>query len=947
MKRCAHGSSGRFAPRKLALLVAAALASGGALATGAEGVPSPKATQSLLGLPISFERNDGQFRSEVIFAARGVAGEVDVRAGEIAIAPQPARRRNGARASPVAPPAQVLRLRLSGANPTPEIETLRPLSTRSNYYRGQDRATAIEHVPHFGELRMKDVYPGIDLALHGTEGRLEYDFVVGSGADPRDIRLDLSSAREARLDGAGNLILQSGEETLVQHAPIAYQQRGSERVPVASHFRLLDTPQGREAAFVLAEYDHTQPLVIDPILTYSTFLGGSGADFGGYMRMFGATSVFFANTTALTGDSLFSNSASVTVTRMNTVTNTVTFQTTLGGTSYDVAQALAIGASGGGIVSYVTGYTNSTDFPTSGAGCPARGALEDAFLAVLADDGTLARSCYIGGNGNESGNAIAVDASGYIYIAGDTDSSDFPTTTGMAFNNGTVSVDSDAFLMKLTPNFGTVVYSMYLGGSGFDIATGIAVDAGANVHVVGRTTSTDFPLVNAYDTNAPTGPSDFRAFAIKMAPDGSAAEYSTYLGASADNAVAVIMDPSTAGGTVILGETAGSLFSPTSARPYAGGQDVFVLRLGASGDALFGSLLGGSSTDYAGGVAANSQGDIYVTGTTYSPDFPINSPLAGQGTFHGGVADAFVARFRSGALDFSTFLGGSASEAAYSIALGGSGAVYVAGSTYSADFPTVNPMRGIVGNSDLFFSKLDFHLGKRFDFNGDGTSDLVWRDTSDASVFQWLMSGTSVLLQTSLGGSGTLREPTHIADFNGDGKADILWQSVDGSTSMTTMDGGTMTSDVVLVGPGTGWIVTQVADLNGDGKADLIWQHTDGTVQAWLMDGTTATSVASFVPAGSGWSDEGGRPQRRRQGRPHLAAHRRHRAGLAHGRAQRDPGGELRRRGHRLDRRAHGRPRRRRQARSLLEQHQRRVAGVAHERAHRHADRVLRPPGTG
>src|SRR5688572_528992 len=251
-----------FARRRLAALVAAAL-SGTPFAAYDEAVRGLSA--QVLALPITFERNDGQFDADVLFASRGRQGTLSLRAGEIAISP---RVELGQARDPV-------RLRMLGANLAPEVQPERALVTRSHYYTGK---APIENVPHFAELHMKDVYPGIDVALHGRDGVLEYDFVVAPGADPRDIRIDLREVESAYIDGQGNLRFEHQGQTLAQRAPVAYQGDGGERRPVDARFELVEGPEGPEARIALGSYDASSQLTVDPVISYSTYVGGSGGD---------------------------------------------------------------------------------------------------------------------------------------------------------------------------------------------------------------------------------------------------------------------------------------------------------------------------------------------------------------------------------------------------------------------------------------------------------------------------------------------------------------------------------------------------------------------------------------------------------------------------------------------------------------------------------------------
>ena len=438
-----------------------------------------------------FEPNRGQSGEVAKFLARGPGYALFLTHTELVLSLRrggPAETTEPPDPNFVGPPETpnqpaVLRLGFVGANPKPVIEGLEPLGGHSNYFLGNDPAKWRTGIPHYGRVRVKELYPGIDLVLYGNPQQLEYDFVVAPGADPGQIRLSLSGAEAVRLDAAGDLVLDLPGGTLTQRAPTVYQDHDGERRLVEGGYRLLSPSEEQSGAvpelafapntpaligFQVAAYDPDAALVIDPELVYSTYLGGSDDDHG-----------------------------------------------------YDIAVDAAGNA-------YVTGATWSSDFPTANALYPSYGGGDwDAFVAKLNADGTaLVYSTYLGGSGTDHGYGIAVDGAGNAYVTGDTGSLDFPTANALYPNIGGTA---DAFVTKLNADGTALVYSTFLGGGGVENGYGIAVDAAGNALVTGRTGSPDFPIANAL---YPAQVGGFDAFVAKLDANGTALVYSTYLGGS-------------------------------------------------------------------------------------------------------------------------------------------------------------------------------------------------------------------------------------------------------------------------------------------------------------------------------------------------------------------------------------------------------------------------------
>ena len=669
-----------FAPRRLALLVALALA--GAAYTEADPVAAPATAVELRGLPISFERNDGQYAPEVLFVSRGLRGALALKSTELVVSP----RADGG--------GEPMRLRLRGANLAPEVEPAKPLATLSHHYRGRDR---FEHVPHYGELQVREVYPGIDMVLHGRDGSLEYDFVVAPGADPKNIRLDLAGADHVALDSRGNLNLTRGNQRLTQHAPVAYQGEGAERRNVAASFELVEGAEGPEARFVLGAYDPAVPLTVDPTLKYSSYVGSSGGDGGTILRVDPRGDVYFTQLGA-------SGSVdAVVVNKLDPNSNTLVYSTSFGGHGSSTGNDLALGG-GAGTTLYVAGTTRALDFP---ALPPKTDLSNDAFVAVLAPNGALAQTRLIGASGGDLGTAIALDPAGNVYLAGNTDSRTLGATVGPPLNGNAFTPGTDGFVAKLDPTLATI-YLRYVGGSGFggDTISSIAVDDLGQAMVTGTTFSSDFPQVNV---GAPASPPPAaigqpRAFAAKLSGNGAAYVYSQFVGGTSFSGDAIAFDPST-GDAVVAGTIGNGGLVPAPASPYRGSFDAFVLRINSVGTPTFATYLGGSSNDLPEAVLVD-EGAIYVTGVTRSTDFPVVDALSVGGSLS-GASDAFVTRLVGGTVDFSTYLGGTGNETGTSLAIDPQKGVWVGGSTNSLNFPTQHPFRASrFGPSDGFITQI-------------------------------------------------------------------------------------------------------------------------------------------------------------------------------------------------------------------------------------------------
>jgi len=672
-------------------------------------------------LPLSFELNQGQTDASVRFLARGQGYSLFLTADEAVLALASGGRASVATAAKDQGPrtAAVLRMKFLGANPNAVVAGLDELPGKSNYFIGRDPRGWHTGVPTYAQVRYQDLYQGMDAIFYGRQGELEYDLVVRPGMDPGQVRFQVQGAETARLNEAGELVLAArGEEALLRR-PRAYQGTGADRREVAVRY----VNRGKnEFGFEVGRYQRHERLTIDPVLSYATYLGGTGADVVYGIAVDSSGDAYVAGSTASINFPLRSaeqralaGSSDAFVSELNPAGTGLVYSTFIGGTQADAGSAIAIDKSGD---AYITGSTNSTDFPvTAGAfetlygGNGLENGNGDAFVAKLGPNGSsLIYASYLGGTGPDFGQGIAVDAAGDAYVTGSTQSFDFPTANPLYIGNDNCTVvnqietcTADAFVAEINPTGTALVYSTYLGGSAADSGQAIAVDALGDAYVTGYTYSGNFPTQSAWQSDN-NGGSD--AFVTELGPGGTSLVFSTYLGGSGqDQAFGLALGP--AGDIYVTGATQSANFYTTPnvfQTLYDASGDAFVTRFAPGGKSVvFSTYIGGSQADQANAIAVDSAGNSVVVGVTQSSDFPTldasqNIPgLFGAGTcsISTGVgtqicSDAFVVRLDpSGAGLYSTYLGGSQNDFAQAVAVDSTGTPYIAGGTTSSNFPVI------------------------------------------------------------------------------------------------------------------------------------------------------------------------------------------------------------------------------------------------------------------
>lgn len=665
----------------VSILLLAALAAGAAPPAAVMRVAAGSAVRPATALagPMLFEPNQGQTDARARYLSRG-SGYV------LFLTREGMRLRTAQRRGEAA----VLGLRLLGAKAVTPAG-LEPSASRANYFVGANPAAWRRNVPEYRRVSYGGVYPGVDLVYYGRQGQLEYDFNVAPGARTEAIRFAVAGAGQSAITPAGDLRMSVGGAEFTLRRPVAYQMvNGARRRIAVRYYR-----DGDAIGFRLGAYDHGRALVIDPVLSFATYLGGTGndqanavaADSAGdaYVAGFTLSTDFPVTTGVVQGAAAGSFDAFVA--EVDPTGAKLIFSTYLGGGSDDEANGIAVDKSGN---IFVAGVTQSSNFPVSvGARQATLAGGKDGFVAKLAAGGaSLAYSTYLGGTSDDEINAIALDTNGNAWVAGDTLSSNFPVSATSP--QATFGGKQDAFVAEISPK-GTgltdLVFSTYLGGSANDKATGIALDGSGNVYVAGLTSSSNFPVTAAALQTTLGG--SFDAFVAKLSSTG-VVQYATYLGGAGDdeaNALAV----DAAGDAFVTGFTTSTNFPATPGAyrtQLSAASDVFVTELNRSGSAaVYSTYVGGSASDAGTGVALDGAGNAYVTGFTSSNDFPVTA-TASQAQI-GGNNDGFLIKLNAigSQLQFSSFLGGTGVDEANAITIDAGGDIFVAGVTGSGDFP--------------------------------------------------------------------------------------------------------------------------------------------------------------------------------------------------------------------------------------------------------------------
>ena len=636
---------------------------------------------SNLCIPLLFETNSGQADPAISYLARahGYTFLLKTAGPEVELS-------DGTR----------LALQFRGAPDLSRLQAHDPSPVRINYYRGRSSADWHTGISTFERVSYQHLYPGIDLQFYGNQRQLEHDFIVAPGSDPARIVFNLAGAKSQRIEAHGDLILTLAGGELRLKSPLAYQEKNGHREAVSSHYKLA---ADGSIGFEIGKYDRRRALVIDPILSLSTYLGGNGNDSLRGVAVFpGAAApgwVFAAGVTnstnlpATVGQTALKGAVNGYLARFNISTGALVWITYFGGSGSDYLNALATDSSGN---AYIGGDTTSADLPLAGSSISTTlSGPQDGYVAEINSAGSLVYSTYLGGTSSDRVLGITVDSTGLIDVTGSTFSSDFPTKNPVQAFQGS-GATADLFVTQINKTSGTLPFSTTYGGTGNDTGRAIAVDSSNLIHVTGETTSADFPSV----PGLPPVFGQTSGFVVLFDPVKAAADYSNIFGGSGSTfPTGIVADGN---GTFITGSTNSTDFPTTSGTlqtTLSGGFDAFVSQLFPSGNGyVYSTYLGGTGNDnndgslFMGGISVNGQ--AFVTGYTESPDFPVFNPTNG---LLPAKRSAFVTKIATGgaSLAFSTFLGGSTQSQGWGIAVDtANNNIYVVGDTTDTDFPLVS-----------------------------------------------------------------------------------------------------------------------------------------------------------------------------------------------------------------------------------------------------------------
>jgi len=688
-------------------------------AKGRGSVPSSHWLLAASPPSVNFEANVGQFASETKYVVRGSHYNVLLTPSDVVLK-FPTEVKAGS-------PAAAMKVHILHADPNTNPEGRNPLTSYSNYLIGNDPLKWRTHVPQFGEVWYPSVYPGVNLVYYGNGGELEFDFVVAPYARTDQIAFSIDGiGAKSYLEKNGNLLVSLGGRRLLLQKPRLLQGESclNEEQNDASRKSCHAIAGGRfiirrlghsvtRVSFSLPQYDHSQTLVIDPVVAFSTYLGTGGGpagmtlDSGGNIYIVGSTSSTDLPVTQNAFQKTAAGNSDLFIMKLNNDGSQIEYLTYLGGSDTEFPGGIAIDSQGD---IYVTGQTYSTDFPLMNP-YQSQNSSASAFVSKLSADGSsLIYSTYLGGSpAVSSGNGIAVDASDEATIVGYTYDTNFPTVNAFQPQHTNDNGDTDVFVTKFSADGSSLIFSTYLGGNEGDLAAGIGLDSTGNVYLTGITDSTDFPTTpGAYQTTPSSTPGAGNSFVSEFSPTGSIV-YSTYLPGGQTAAIAV----NASGNAFVTGAASKALpITPGAFQTSELGADAFVTEFNSAGSALvYSTFLGGNDIDNGMAIAVDSSNNAYVTGQTFSLNFPLQLPV--QTTAYGGVPNAFVSELNStgSKLLFSTFLGGGAatgsgSQEGSAIVVDGDGNIYAGGGTNEPDFPTVNAYQPtLVGFGDGFLAK--------------------------------------------------------------------------------------------------------------------------------------------------------------------------------------------------------------------------------------------------
>jgi hypothetical protein len=769
------------------------------------------------GQRLHFEENKGQFPDEVLYVSRSIGNDIYFKTNEVLLISKqnPESQKSKIEGNQNSNVSEGIRMKFVAANPNPNVTVLGNLTSKSNYFIGDDPKNWHTNVCNYTRIHYEEVYTGIDLVFYGNQGKLEYDFIVKPGADPNIIELAFFGQETLAIEETGNLKLATEDKRLIFKAPQLYQEIKNKRLPIPGSFELTEN---QTIGFQVNNYDNTYPLVIDPQLIYSTYLGGDSGEFSKSIVTDTDGNIIVAGRSISTqfpqGGTPGNSGGYIFITKLNASGYSHIFTVTLGGSKNDFVESIALDNLGN---ICLTGWTESEDFPTKNAyqniisGNPQADPSRDAFVAKLSANGDqFVFSTFFGAGDEDDAYDIAVDLNNYIYIVGETDFSaggwDFPTTEG-AFQemhsqgSGNSTYLNDIFVAKFQPE-GLLVYSTLLGRGYWsdDRGRGIAVDGFGNAYITGWLEGESNPefwiTPGAFQTEVSKLGGYATGFVTKLNPQGSTLVYSTYLaGSKYEFCQDIALDEDN--NAFITGYTTSDDF-PTKLpfQPnykgindewFRGGDDAFIVKLNADGsDLIFGSLLGGSKIEYGYGIAVDDSANAYITGNTESEDF---FTLDAWQDSLAGPRDAFFAKIKyTGELVYSSYLGGSAYENGNGLWVDPFYQLYITGSTNSEDFFTANAFQDTLEGSlnetggkwaDVFITKI---VMGEMDMIPDGVAYDPINWDKDVGALQSSFSELKI--------TGTDLENVNeiIFEKNGEKDVDIFAENINSKTNEVSYD---------------------------------------------------------------------------------------------------------------------------------------------------------------
>jgi hypothetical protein len=707
-------------------------ASTGAASHDFASTPAPPPSGAYGDLPLSFEANRGQADPRVKYLARGRGYTLFLTPNETVLAlrhASPAAKQKPAANAAAVPPGlkhetvkwaeDVVRFKLAGASAKPTIEGVEKLPGVSNYFIGNDPSRWQSGIPNYRKVVYREAYSGIDVTYYGNPGLLESDFIVAPGADPSVIEWDVEGAAKLRVNEAGDLILETADASMRLQKPVVYQMVAGERREVTGAYR-VDRSTVR---FAIGGYDRAETLIIDPTLTYSTYLGGSNGQVGDVAFGVAVDTTGEAYVTGQAGSTDFptqsafqdalgdGSTENAFVTKFSANGSSLIFSTYLGGSGIDQGAAIALDGTGN---AYVAGTEASADFPLLH---PLTGQSEHTggdcgFVSSFSATGTLSFSTYLCGGVNDDALRITLDSNKNVYVGGNTQSPNFPTVNPLQASLAGTLNTYVAKLAPITPTGGSsLLYSTFFGGNGFDFLQGLALDSGNNIYLSGSTNSSVFPTKNPIQGTLNAKNGGLNSFVAEINAAGNALIYSTYLGGSvSDSNTGLAVDSS--GNAYVVGDARSPDFPVKNAlQALDPGGDAYVAKIAAGGGSLDFSTFFGPATPaldefFGGTIALDSSNppNIYITGATSDSDFPTRIPL--QATTAGDGSTAFITEFKNDGSDyiFSSYLGGSSSpsfqgDRGFGLTLDSNNNIYVVGQTGTLDFPTVSPFQAELKNT--------------------------------------------------------------------------------------------------------------------------------------------------------------------------------------------------------------------------------------------------------